>query len=163
MQADAVDTYGWMTRSEFADAVAFGLVALGMVITPGPNMIYLVSRSICQGRKAGLISLGGVALGFVFYMLCAAFGITRVKYEPFAQEPVRAAHRMLFGQDAMPVHDFARAELVLSFGADFLETWGSPIDNAFTWVQGHAYSRGRRPRTVHRSRWRLVRGHIFRR
>lgn len=39
-------------------------------------MVYLISRSICQGRTAGMISLGGVALGFIFYMLCAAFGIT---------------------------------------------------------------------------------------
>ncbi len=55
---------------------AFALIALGMALTPGPNMIYLISRSICQGRAAGLISLGGVALGFVCYMLSAAFGIT---------------------------------------------------------------------------------------
>ena len=45
--------------------IAFALVALGMVLTPGPNMVYLISRSICQGRAAGLISLGGIALGFV--------------------------------------------------------------------------------------------------
>lgn len=56
--------------------LGFALVSLGMVLTPGPNMIYLISRSISQGRRAGLISLGGVALGFVFYMLCAACGIT---------------------------------------------------------------------------------------
>ena len=49
------------------DVLAFALVAVGMVLTPGPNMIYLISRSILQGRMAGLISLGGVALGFVFY------------------------------------------------------------------------------------------------
>lgn len=59
-----------------ANWAAFAAVSLGMVLTPGPNMIYLISRSICQGRIAGLISLGGVALGFVVYMLCAAFGIT---------------------------------------------------------------------------------------
>src|SRR6202012_1724121 len=58
--------------------VAFGLIALGMVLTPGPNMIYVTSRSICQGRTAGLISLGGVGLGFVVYLLCAAFGITAI-------------------------------------------------------------------------------------
>ncbi|MGH8463559.1 MAG: LysE family translocator, partial [Pseudomonas sp.] len=28
--------------------------ALLMVLTPGPNMIYLISRSICQGRMAGV-------------------------------------------------------------------------------------------------------------
>jgi threonine/homoserine/homoserine lactone efflux protein len=72
--------------------IAFCLVALGMVLTPGPNMIYLVSRSITQGRGAGLVSLAGVALGFVFYMLCAAFGITAIFLAvPFAYDALRAA------------------------------------------------------------------------
>ena len=70
--------------------LAFALVSLGMALTPGPNMIYLISRSICQGRTAGLISLGGVALGFVFYMFCAAFGITALLLAvPFAYDALR--------------------------------------------------------------------------
>lgn len=74
------------------NVLAFALVALGMVLTPGPNMIYLISRSICQGRVAGLISLGGVALGFVFYMLCAALGITALVVAiPFAYDAIRIA------------------------------------------------------------------------
>ncbi|RQR83160.1 LysE family translocator [Burkholderia sp. Bp9012] len=72
--------------------IAFGLVSLGMVLTPGPNMIYLISRSICQGRRAGLVSLGGVALGFVFYMFCAAFGLTAlVLTVPYAYDVLRFA------------------------------------------------------------------------
>src|SRR3712207_927610 len=63
-----------------------------MVLTPGPNMIYLISRSICQGHAAGLISLGGVALGFVSYMLCAAFGITALVFAvPYACDALRLA------------------------------------------------------------------------
>lgn len=69
---------------------AFSLVSLGMVLTPGPNMVYLISRSLCQGQRAGVISLGGVALGFVFYMFCAAFGITAlVMSVPFAYDTLR--------------------------------------------------------------------------
>jgi len=72
--------------------LAFALVSLGMVLTPGPNMIYLISRSISQGRLAGLISLGGVALGFVVYMLCAAFGITAIVFAvPYAYDALRFA------------------------------------------------------------------------
>lgn len=72
--------------------LAFALVSLGMVLTPGPNMIYLISRSITQGFGAGLISLGGVALGFVFYMLCAAFGITALVFAvPYAYDALRFA------------------------------------------------------------------------
>ncbi|VVD68047.1 LysE family translocator [Pandoraea anhela] len=70
--------------------LAFALVAIGMALTPGPNMMYLVSRSLCQGPAAGLVSLGGVALAFVFYMLCAAFGITALLFAvPFAYDALR--------------------------------------------------------------------------
>ncbi|QRM28953.1 LysE family translocator [Microvirga sp. VF16] len=75
---------------ETSSLVAFALVALGMVLTPGPNMIYLVSRSISQGRAAGFISLAGVAVGFLVYMLCAAFGITAlVLAVPYAYDALR--------------------------------------------------------------------------
>jgi threonine/homoserine/homoserine lactone efflux protein len=53
-------------------------------------MIYLISRSLCQGRRAGLVSLGGVALGYVFYMFCAAFGITALLLTvPYAYDALR--------------------------------------------------------------------------
>ncbi|OYU91041.1 MAG: lysine transporter LysE [Bradyrhizobiaceae bacterium PARB1] len=78
--------------------LGFALVSLGMVLTPGPNMIYLISRSITQGRVAGLISLGGVALGFVFYMLCAAFGITALLFAiPYAYDALRLAGAAYLG------------------------------------------------------------------
>ena len=71
---------------------AFALVALGLVLTPGPNMIYLVSRSVCQGRAAGLVSLGGVGIGFLVYMLCAAGGITALLFTvPLAYDALRIA------------------------------------------------------------------------
>ncbi|OOY21339.1 lysine transporter LysE [Thioclava sp. DLFJ5-1] len=77
---------------DLSHILAFGAVALAMVLSPGPNMIYLVSRTICQGRGAGLVSLGGVALGFVFYMLCAAFGITAIVLAvPYAYDALRIA------------------------------------------------------------------------
>src|SRR5256885_4055813 len=72
--------------------LGFALVCLGLVLTPGPNMIYLISRSITQGPAAGIVSLGGVALGFVFYMLSAAFGITALLLAvPFAYDALRFA------------------------------------------------------------------------
>jgi threonine/homoserine/homoserine lactone efflux protein len=75
-----------------ASLLGFALVSLGLVLTPGPNMIYLISRSITQGPAAGIVSLGGVALGFVFYMLCAAFGITALLFAvPYAYDALRLA------------------------------------------------------------------------
>lgn len=59
-----------------SDLLLFAGAALLMVLTPGPNMIYLISRSICQGRRAGVISLFGVVAGFLVHMLAAAAGLT---------------------------------------------------------------------------------------
>lgn len=73
-----------------AHLAAFALISLGMVLTPGPNMIYLISRSISQGRAAGMVSLLGVACGFLFYMVAAAFGITALLMAvPFAYDVLR--------------------------------------------------------------------------
>jgi threonine/homoserine/homoserine lactone efflux protein len=60
----------------FNELLVFAAAALFMVLTPGPNMIYLVSRSISQGRQAGIISLVGVVGGFFVHMLAAAVGLT---------------------------------------------------------------------------------------
>lgn len=58
--------------------LGIAVVAFGLVLTPGPNMVYLVSRSLTQGRRAGLVSLLGVAAGFVVYLTAAAAGIATV-------------------------------------------------------------------------------------
>ncbi|MDO0929812.1 LysE family translocator [Streptomyces sp. TG1A-8] len=63
---------------ELSGILGVVVVALGMVLTPGPNMIYLVSRSITQGRRAGIVSLGGVALGFMVYLVAANLGLSVV-------------------------------------------------------------------------------------
>jgi hypothetical protein len=54
----------------------FAGAALLMALTPGPNMVYLVSRSLCQGARAGLVSWAGVVLGFTVHMLSAVLGLT---------------------------------------------------------------------------------------
>lgn len=60
------------------EILLFTLVSLALVLTPGPNMIYCISRTLCQGKGAGLISLAGVGLGFLAHLLAAAFGLTAV-------------------------------------------------------------------------------------
>jgi threonine/homoserine/homoserine lactone efflux protein len=67
------------------ELLLFILAALVLVITPGPNMIYLISRSITQGRKAGLISLAGIISGFLFHVTMVSVGLTAVLFTiPFA-------------------------------------------------------------------------------
>ncbi len=78
--------------------LGFALLALGMVLTPGPNMVYVVSRSICQGRRAGLISLAGVGLAFIAYMLAAALGISSLLMAlPFAYDALRFGGALYLG------------------------------------------------------------------
>ncbi|MFG1709379.1 LysE family translocator [Nonomuraea sp. M3C6] len=72
--------------------IGIALVSLGMVLTPGPNMIYLVSRSITQGRRSGLISLTGVFLGFTVYLTATCLGLTAVfAYVPAAYTGLKLA------------------------------------------------------------------------
>lgn len=117
---------------------AFGLVSLGMVLTPGPNMIYLVSRSICQGRRAGLVSLGGVALGFVFYMVCAAVGITAlVMTVPYAYDALRVAGALYLaylawqalkpgGRSAFQVRELPHDSRIRLFAMGFVTNLANP-------------------------------------
>ncbi|UFH56510.1 LysE family translocator [Spirosoma sp. KNUC1025] len=60
------------------DLLLFALAALGLVLTPGPNMIYIISRSITQGRRAGFLSLSGVLMGFLIHILLVSLGLTAV-------------------------------------------------------------------------------------
>ena len=74
------------------DLLIFAAAALLMVLTPGPNMIYLISRSICQWRKAGVTSLVGVVAGFFVHMFAAAAGLTAVFLAvPMAYEALKWA------------------------------------------------------------------------
>jgi len=67
------------------DLLLFGLASLIMVLSPGPNMVYLISRSLSQGKKAGVISLFGVMCGFLFHILMVSFGLTAIFFAvPYA-------------------------------------------------------------------------------
>src|SRR5205823_4432333 len=65
-------------------------------------------------------------------------GGRHVTQEAFAFEALREGNRRAFGTAAIPLYDFARARYIVSFGADFMETWLSPVgyQNGFT----HAHS-----------------------
>ncbi|MFE5318951.1 LysE family translocator [Paenibacillus sp. NPDC056579] len=72
--------------------IAFALVSLGMVCSPGPNMIYLISRSITQGRTAGFISLLGVILGFIVYICATMLGLSAIFLTvPYVYEAIKWA------------------------------------------------------------------------
>ncbi|MDR7099849.1 threonine/homoserine/homoserine lactone efflux protein [Lysobacter niabensis] len=70
----------------------FAATALVMVLTPGPNMIYLVSRSVSQGPRAGVVSLFGVVCAFLVHMTAAAAGLTALFVAvPLAYDTLKVA------------------------------------------------------------------------
>jgi molybdopterin-containing oxidoreductase family iron-sulfur binding subunit len=73
----------------------------------------------------------------------------RVIFEPFGYESLRFANRQVFGLDTIPHYRFDNADYVLSLGADFLETWVSPVEFTGQFAQRHAFQNGRMGRYVH--------------
>ncbi|MGH7264011.1 MAG: molybdopterin-dependent oxidoreductase, partial [Candidatus Rokuibacteriota bacterium] len=76
-------------------------------------------------------------------------GRPRVAFEPFAYEAIRAANRATFGQDAIPYHAFEDAQVVLSLGADYLETWVSPVGYARGFQRMHGLAGGKAGTVIH--------------
>lgn len=72
--------------------ILFLAASVLLVLTPGPNLLYLISRTLCQGRKAGLVSLAGTTTGFIAHILAAALGLSAVFIAvPIAYEVLRWA------------------------------------------------------------------------
>lgn len=70
--------------------LVFAALSLGLAVTPGPNMLYLVSRALAQGTLAGMVSLVGCQAGSLAIMLCAAAGITAALLAiPYAWDVLR--------------------------------------------------------------------------
>ena len=75
-----------------AEIAWFALASLLLALTPGPNMIYCVSRTLVQGRRAGMVSLCGVLLAFLVHLIAAALGLTALLIAvPFAFDAIRLA------------------------------------------------------------------------
>ena len=70
-------------------------------------------------------------------------GRPRTTLEPFGYEAIRAANRLTFGRDAVPYHAFEDAEVIVSFGADFLETWISNGQAARGFARMHSFRDGK--------------------
>ncbi|HLW34678.1 MAG TPA: LysE family translocator [Chthoniobacterales bacterium] len=59
----------------------FGLfLAAGILLnlTPGPDTLYILGRSIAQGREAGVASAVGISIGSIFHTCAAALGLSAI-------------------------------------------------------------------------------------
>jgi len=110
-----------------------------------------VLRAGGKGRAIALVSqLEPGTLGGLLDKWTQAIGARpRVTFEPFGYEAIREASRQVFGRDAIPYYAFEAAEVVLSFGADFLETWLSNVGYARGFARMHAFREGRAGTVIH--------------
>jgi threonine/homoserine/homoserine lactone efflux protein len=87
------------------ELLLFALTTLLLVLTPGPNMVYCVSRALSQGPRAGMVSLAGVLLGFIAHLTAATLGLTAVLTAvPLAFDGLRiagAAYLLWLAWDAL--------------------------------------------------------------
>jgi molybdopterin-containing oxidoreductase family iron-sulfur binding subunit len=61
-----------------------------------------------------------------------------VVFEPYAYESLKTANEMIFGAAVLPSYRIDQADLLLTFGADFLETWLSPVEYSRKFKSMHA-------------------------
>jgi menaquinone reductase, molybdopterin-binding-like subunit len=71
-----------------------------------------------------------------------------VWYQPFDEAVLRQANLLSFGHGALPTFDLARADYVISFGADFLGTWNSPVAQSIGYGEMRQGRPGRRAKFV---------------
>ncbi|HEX6075581.1 MAG TPA: LysE family translocator [Micromonosporaceae bacterium] len=56
--------------------LAFAFAALALLVIPGPSVLYIVTRSVAQGRSAGIVSMLGVHVGSVVHIVAAILGVS---------------------------------------------------------------------------------------
>src|SRR6266566_8167251 len=100
----------------------------------------LFAAKVQSSRGKGIAFVTGLesgAFGDLVDDWSASVGAKHVTYEPFGYEALREGNRRAFGTAAVPAYDFAAAKYILSFGADFLETWVSPVGFQHGFADAH--------------------------
>jgi anaerobic selenocysteine-containing dehydrogenase len=90
-----------------------------------------------QGRAGEVVFITGPLSGrqaLVADRFTSAYGAQWLALDTFGEAPLRQAVRRVLGDDRLPHFDLQRARHVLSFGADFLSTWLSPV--RYGWEYG---------------------------
>jgi molybdopterin-containing oxidoreductase family iron-sulfur binding subunit len=116
-----------------------------LVATTWDDAIATLKAKVAGARGTGLVFLTGLESGSFGDLVdewTTDVGGRHVTCEPFGFEALREGNRIAFGDGSVPDYDFAAAKYILSFGADFMETWLSPVgfQNAFT--RAHSFESG---------------------
>ena len=61
-----------------SNLLLFASIIVVLALTPGPDVIYITTRGMAQGRRAALLSTVGICIGYLVYTMLAALGLTAV-------------------------------------------------------------------------------------
>jgi anaerobic selenocysteine-containing dehydrogenase len=92
-----------------------------------PEALDILKREL-RARSQGMVLITEPLrghLGMIAERFASLLGGKHLGFETLDDTTYRAAVKEVFGQDLLPDFDIANANYVLSFGADFLSTWGS--------------------------------------
>ena len=109
---------------DLASLAIFMTATLALNLAPGPDMLYVSTRSLTQGRRAGVISALGIAAGSIVHTVLIASGLAALLHAvPLAYEIVR----------------FAGAAYLIWLGVQALRNKsgpvsGKPLDSASDWT-----------------------------
>jgi anaerobic selenocysteine-containing dehydrogenase/Fe-S-cluster-containing dehydrogenase component len=106
----------------------FGATAAG-----GPGRVRLVSEVV-----------GETLLALMQEAMARAKSAGPIFFEPYAYEVQKTANAKVFGVDGLPSYRMEQADLLVSFGADFVETWLSPVEYARKFKEMHGIKNGRK-------------------
>src|SRR5436309_6463565 len=113
--------------------------------TTWDKAIQLVARKVADAKGTGLMFVTGRETGPFGDLVdewMRAVGGRRIAFESFALEALREGNRLAFGTAAVPHYDFAAAKYIVSFGADFMESWLSPVEFQNALTRAHAFAAG---------------------
>jgi threonine/homoserine/homoserine lactone efflux protein len=63
---------------EWSSLIVFMIAAAVLLVVPGPAVLYIVARSVNQGRLAGIVSALGIQIGTLFHIVAAALGVSAI-------------------------------------------------------------------------------------
>lgn len=94
-------------------------------------------------------NVSGTLNSLISDFLAAIGGGKHISYEPVSYESLKEANRITFGINEIPTYNIDKADFVVSFGADFLETWLSPVSYTKQFSHMHGYDHGKMGKFVY--------------
>jgi molybdopterin-containing oxidoreductase family iron-sulfur binding subunit len=128
---------GWQSI-DFPKAAALIRERMDQSAAKGPNRMAMITEVV-----------GDTLLKLLTTVLSQHGAKGPLVYEPFGFESLKFAHSRLFGNPVLPGFRMDQSDLLLSFGADFLESWLSPVEYASKFKAMHAVENGQKGRFFH--------------